>query len=171
MTVVHPSTVALPHPSCFSEHLKCASQMFRAYTCRRHSLWHGLCGSVGHMQRDTHICMAVHMFVAVHTSMTARLLGDMPADGSADLNQHVDTHTVHSSIVNPSFITTHSPTAWLQCEFQNDDGLAELPVYATLVLYTSLPHFTPPSLTHFSLSILCAITLAFCNWRPSVWLV
>ncbi|CAB1440036.1 unnamed protein product [Pleuronectes platessa] len=32
MTVVHPSTVALPHPLRLTERLKCASQMFGAYT-------------------------------------------------------------------------------------------------------------------------------------------
>lgn len=61
MTVVQPSTVALPHPSCFSERLKCASQMFRAYTCRRHSLWHGLCGCVEHTQRHTHTHGRAHV--------------------------------------------------------------------------------------------------------------
>lgn len=38
MTVVSPSSVALPHPARLAERLKCASQMFGAYTCRRNSL-------------------------------------------------------------------------------------------------------------------------------------
>lgn len=67
MTMVLPSTVALPHPSCLSERLKCASQMFGAYTCRRHSLWHDLCGCVTSTQ--TCICTAMDLNPDVNTSM------------------------------------------------------------------------------------------------------
>lgn len=74
-------------------------------------------------------------------------------------SQHVDTHKdrisathTNCSIFNPSFITAHSPTAWLQRHFQDAGGVAGHPVYVTLVLYTSLPRLAlslPPFLFRY----------------------
>lgn len=57
----------LLRPSALSECLKCASQMFRVYTCWRHHLSHRLCGwGNTHAPTHTHMCGHTHFQMSMY---------------------------------------------------------------------------------------------------------